>query len=177
MKRLLALLLMISQIGFGQEKLSKQPLLADSTVNLYAFVGQKISVTEFDPNKENDFSNPVKVDARTRDTIGNQRFLVMDRSFSCTYKVVQNVFNELKGDSIKFRTYDRYARPEFEEHPTLLLYISKSGDGTSFLHQKGQFDELVKNESGQWVGKNGASLEQLFNAKKKTVFKERRLFK
>src|SRR5688572_18056372 len=107
MKRLLAFFLMFSQVDLGQEKLIKQLLLADSTVNLYAFVGEKISLIEFDPNKENDFSSPIKVDATTGDTIGKKGFLVLDRNFSCAYKVVQNVFNELKEDSIRFRTYDR----------------------------------------------------------------------
>jgi hypothetical protein len=177
MTRLLFLFVMISQVTFGQEKLSKQPLLADSTVNLYAFVGEKISVVEFDPNKDGDPDAPNKVDTITGDTIGKRSFFIMDRHFYATYKVVHNVFNELKGDSIRFKAFDRYGRPAFELHPTVLLYISKSGDGKSFFHQKGQFDELVKNANGQWVGKNGESLEQLFNVKRKTVFKERGLFK
>lgn len=177
MKALLALLLIFSQVTIGQEKLGNQPLFADSSVNLYAFVGEKVTVVEYDPNKDGDPDAPNKVDAATGDTTVKKNFLVMDRHFYATYQVVHNVFNELKGDTIRFKAFDRYGRPAFEQHPTALLYISKSTDGKSFFHQKDQFDELVKNENGQWVGKNGESLEQLFDVKRKTVFKERRLFK
>src|SRR5687768_9044536 len=102
MKGLLAFCLILSQITFGQEKLSKQPLLTDSTVNLYAFLGEKISVVEYDINKDGDPDAPNIVDAAPGIT-SNRGFLVMDRHFYATYKVVHNVFNDLKRDTIRFK--------------------------------------------------------------------------
>jgi hypothetical protein len=176
MKRILYLLLIFSKVGFGQEKLNIRPVSLDSSVNLYAFVGHKGSIIEYDPNKEADPSNQNK---STPAGGGEKKrsFYNEHRHFYATYRLVQNVFNELEGDSVHFKAYERLVHPGFSPYSTVLLYVSKSSDAKSLYHQQGQFDELVKNDKGEWVGKNGESLKQLFEIKRKTVFKERGLFK
>jgi hypothetical protein len=177
MKELLAFSLILSQIAFGQGKSTKQSLLADSSVNLYAFVGEKIAVVKYDPNNAADPNVPNIVDTVIGNSNVKRSFLVLGHHFYATYKVMVNVFNDLKEDTVRFKTFDDQERPAFEKHRTVLLYIYKGDYVQSFYQQKGQFDELFKNDKGQWVGKNGESLEQLFDAKKKSVFKERGLFK
>ena len=166
--------MMVSQISFGQLKPESKPLLVDSSINLFAFVAQKISLEEFDPN----YKQPIKVevDSTTGDTIVTKRSFIMDNAFEVKYKIIQAVFNDLKTDTIVFKAYDHYGRPAFEMYSTVLLYISKSEDGSYYFHQKYQFDPLYKTKNRSWTGKNGESLQKLFNIKKKTVFKERGIF-
>lgn len=146
----------------------------DKTVNLFAFIGEKISVTEFDPNENN--NERIEIDSVTGDTI-IQRYYVMDQGFICKYKVLKNVFNQLDTDTIEFRAYDHYGRPGFENYERVILYISVSGDSSHYFHQKYQFDPVIKSPKGRWKGLNGESIEELLNKKKNDVFTDRELFK
>src|SRR5687768_1810237 len=176
MTRLLLLLLLLSQVSFGQSKTRKNfPI--DTSVNLFAFVGEKVSLTEYDPNASYNKPISIIIDTTTGDTIVQRRSYIMDNAFEGKYKVLQPVFNDLKTDTIVFKAFDHYGRPAFESHTPVLLYLSKSEDGSYYFHQKYQFDPLTKGKNGSWVGKNGESLQKLFNHKKKTVFKARGLFK
>jgi hypothetical protein len=170
MARLSILFLVFSVASFGQVSQKKSPLLADSSVNLYAFVGQKISLIEYDPNA--DYSKPmsIEIDSTSGDTLVRRRSYVMDKAFDADYKVVQALFNDLKTDTVSFKVFDHYGRPAFEKYSTVLLYISKSKDGTHYFHQKYQFDPLFRGKNGSWVGEHGESLEELFNQRKKTIF-------
>ncbi|RYE27428.1 MAG: hypothetical protein EOP48_34470, partial [Sphingobacteriales bacterium] len=141
MTKLLLLLLMLSQISFGQSKSEKRHLSIDTSKNLYAFVGQKISLVQYDPNS--DYNNPIniEIDASTGDTITmRKRSFVMDNAFEVRYKVLHAVYNDLRVDTITFRAYDHYGRPAFENYSTVLLYLSKSKDSSHYFHQKYQFD-------------------------------------
>jgi hypothetical protein len=175
MARISFLFLIISNSCFSQIKSKEVRMLVDTTVNLYAFVGQKISLVEYDPNK--DYSNPkgFEIDSTSGDTI-IRRSYIMDYAFDAKYRVFQGVFNDLKTDTVQFKAFDHYGRPGFEKYSTVLLYISKSEKGNFYFHQKYQFDPVFKGKNGEWVGKNGESLEQLFKEKKQTVFKERGIF-
>ena len=177
MVRLLFLSFIISQASFAQLNSGKSSLIIDSTVNLFVFVGQKISVNQFDANAN--YNQPIssEVDSATGETIVRKRSYIMDNAFEAKYKVIQSVFNDLRTDTIVFKAYDHYGRPGFENYSTVLLYISKSEDGSHYFHQKYQFDPLYKIKNNYWVGKNGESLQKLFNLRKEAVFKGRGLFK
>lgn len=146
--------------------------LEDDSVNLYAFVGEKISVIEFDPNENN---TRIEIDSITGDTIRRVSY-VMDYGFKNKYKVVKNVFNDLKTDTIEFVAYDHYGRPGFENYKNVILYISLNKEKGHFYHQKYQYDAVEKTKNGTWKGLNGESIEKLFNAKKKGVLTARGLF-
>lgn len=139
-------------------------------VNLYSFIGKKISVTEFNPDER---YNQIKVDSLTGDTIDyGGRF--MDRAFDAKYLVVEDIFNDLMVDTIDFIVFNHYGRPLFEDYEYVLLYLS-SYDGGFFL-QKYQFDIVEKSKAGVWRGEEGASIKSLFLQKKNGVLKARGVF-
>src|SRR5690606_25471942 len=121
----------------------------NKNVNLFAFVGKKISVIEFDPNSE-------QVDEKIYDPISGDSLIkksyIMDVGFRCKYAIIKNVFNNPKIDTIDFVAYDHYGYPGFAEYETVLLYVSKSTKGGYYFHQKYQFDYLKKNSNGQFYG-------------------------
>jgi hypothetical protein len=146
-------------------------------VNLFAFVGEKISIEEFYPNK----NNSVKVyDPVEKDTILRKKY-VIDRAFRVKYKILKKIFNDLKTDTIEFVAYDHYGTPNFEKCKNVILYISKSTDDNYYFHQKYQYDVVYKDKTNKWFGytnskkskkKKVISLETLFNNKRNGVFKE-----
>jgi hypothetical protein len=146
-------------------------------INLFAFIGEKVSIEEFDPNK----NNIVKVyDPVEKDTILKKKH-VMDRAFRVKYKILKKIFNDLKTDTIEFIVYDHYGSPNFEKYKNVILYISKSSDGNYYFLQKYQYDVVYKDDKGNWFGyiqnkkskkKKKVSLETIFNNKRNNVFKE-----
>lgn len=88
---------------------------------------------------------------------------VMDSGFKSKYKVVKNVFNNLKTDTIEFVAHDHYGRPRFENYKNVILYISLNKEKGNFYHQKYQFDPVEKTKNGIWRGLKGESIENLFN--------------
>ncbi|MFY1047859.1 hypothetical protein [Chryseobacterium sp. GP-SGM7] len=126
---------------------------ANKSINLYAFVGKKISVTEFDPNenKENELTGEYEIDEDTGDTLKIiRKHYIMDRAFKCKYQVLRKMFNYLESDTIEFIAYDHYGTPGFAESDSVILYISKSKDGSHYFHQKYQFDKVYVNKKGQY---------------------------
>jgi hypothetical protein len=147
--------------------------LEDKNVSLYAFIGEKISVEEFDPNEK---STRITINPVTKDTIRHVS-LITDYAYNVKYKIIKPIFNDLKVDTIEFVAYDHYGRPGFEKNKNVILYISKSEKGDYYVHQKYQYDPVVQNRKGIWKGENGKSIEKLFNTKKEGVFKARGIFK
>jgi len=158
-------------IGFPQKNSKEEFYQVNDSINLFVFIGEKILVTEFDPNLNN---KTIEIDSITGDTIIHT-IRVMDAGFNAKYKVVKNVYNNLKTDTIDFVAYDHYGRPGFEKFKTVLLYISKSDDGKYYFHQKYQYDPLIKTRKGIWNGRNRESISELFNSKKE-LFKARGIF-
>ncbi|MCX8531878.1 hypothetical protein [Chryseobacterium luquanense] len=126
---------------------------ANKNINLYAFVGKKISVTEFDPN-ENQEDVPTgeyEIDEEMGDTLKVvKRSYIMDNAFKCRYKVVKKMFNYLETDTVEFIAYDHYGTPGFAKRDTIILYLSKSKDGSHYFHQKYQYDHVYKNRKGHY---------------------------
>ncbi len=173
MKKIFPLIiLIIASCKSADLKKGAEFKLNNESVNLYAFIGEKISVTEFDPNENN---TRIEIDSISGDTIRRVRF-VMDNGFINKYKVVKNVFNDLKSDTIEFVAYDHYGRPGFENYKNVILYISLNKEKGNYYHQKYQFDPIEKTKNGTWKGLNGESVEKLFNEKKNGVLTARGLF-
>jgi len=171
----ISLLLLIVLMGCtsNKEYVSKIRYAANTNVNLYAFIGKKISVIEFDPNDPS--RDRIVIDSITKDTVRMRRY-VMDQGFKCKYQVLYKVFNNLNKSVVDFEAYDHYGRPGFENYDHVLLYLSVKSDSSGYFHQKYQFDPVKKNGDGTWTGLNGESIESLFKTKKKNVFSKRGLF-
>ncbi len=146
--------------------------IQDETINLYAFIGEKIDINQFDPNKGN---TQIEIDSITGDTITWMRYYVMDNGFKAKYKILSNVFNDLKKDTIDFLVYDHYGRPKFEDYKYVILYVSLDNEG-NYYHQKYQYDPVKKNKDGNWTGLKGESIDKLFLDKKNGVLKNRGVF-
>ncbi|WP_298239450.1 hypothetical protein [uncultured Algibacter sp.] len=146
--------------------------MANESVNLYAFIGEKISVIEFDPNENN---TRIEIDSITGDTIRKVSYS-MDYGFKNKFKVLGNVFNELKTDTIEFIAYNHYGRPKFENYKNVLLYISLNKEKGHYYHQKYQSDQVQKDKNGIWKGMNGESIKELFMEKRNGVLKARGIF-
>ena len=175
MKRLLQifgiLTVMISCKSTNLKKESEFKMSSDS-VNLYAFIGEKISVIEFDPNEK---SERMEIDSITGDTLIFKSW-VMDSGFKNKYKVIRNVYNELKTDTIEFLAYDHYGRPGFEKYKNVLLYLSYNKKKGNYYHQKYIFDPIEKNKKGIWNGVNGESVGKLFTKQKNGYLSARGVF-
>ncbi|WP_298115124.1 hypothetical protein [Flavobacterium sp.] len=188
MRNYIFILTLIVLFGCSTPKQLNDYYSEDKNINLYTFVGKKISVTEFDPNAEE--KGETIVDKVTGENQVRKSH-IMDLGFRCKYSVLKNVFNKLENDTIDFVAYDHYGNPRFSEYKTVLLYISKSTKGNYYFHQKYQFDYLEKTSDGKFYGytydrkekrkritfknKKIASIEDLFVKKKEEVFKS--LFK
>lgn len=137
----------------------------DKNLNLYAFIGKKISVEEILNNKQ-----------KIKDPNSNDSIIIinMDEAFICKYQILQNVFNKISKDTIEFEAYDHYGSPDFKNYEYVLLYLSKDTDG-KFTHMKYQFDALKFTNTG-FKGRNGKSIRKLFLNKKNTTLKERMNF-
>ncbi|WP_179315356.1 hypothetical protein [Winogradskyella undariae] len=146
--------------------------ISDDSVNLYAFIGKKISVLEFDPNENN-----TEV---VTDTVFGKVFkstpYIMDYAFKCKYRIEKNVFNELKTKTIDFVAYDHYGIAKFKNYKYIILYIPLDKEDGNYYHQKYQFDPVERTKNGTWQGLNGESIESLFNDKKNGVLTARSLF-
>lgn len=122
----------------------------NNAVNLYAFIGVKISIEEFDPNLNNKIKEKI-LDKETGDSLDVIKTqYVMDNAFRCKYKVIKNIFNDLPNDTIEFLAYDHYGKPNFSKRDTVILYISKSKDNSYYFHQKYQYDEVFKDNLGNY---------------------------
>ncbi len=133
---LIILTIFISCKTINTDAKSELPKI-DNSKNLYAFIGKKISVTEFDPNENMESK---VIDSITGETIILKSY-VMDNGFKCKYIVKQNLFNQIENDTIEFKAYDHYGRPGFENYDELVLYLSKDNEG-NYFHCKYQFESI-----------------------------------
>ena len=143
-------------------------------INLYVFIGKKISVTEFNPNKNWKNNNEFKIDSITGDTIF-KRVYVMDYGFKAKYSVKKNIFNTIQSDTVVFTVYDHYGRPNFENYDYVLLYLSKNDQG-NYYHQKYQYNPIKVRGKNKWSGLKGETIKSLFEEKKNGVLKAREVF-
>jgi hypothetical protein len=100
----------------------------------------------------------------------------MDYGFKNKYKIIKNVFNELKKDTIEFITFNHYGRPAYEKHKNVILYISFNKKKGEYYLQKYQSDPVEKTKKGTWKGLNGETINELFDKRKNGVLKARGIF-
>ena len=105
--------------------------LADSNQDLIVFVGEKITIDEFQPELE-----------------PGER--LMDGAFKAKYRIQQLVFGKYENPIIEFDVYDHYGRPPFEHYKNVLLFVSKSNN--TLYHEKYQYFPVYKTKSGSWAG-------------------------
>jgi len=144
------ILILVSLVLFGSCKMinnradSEIPII-DTTKNLYAFIGKKITVNEFDPNENN---TKIEIDSISGDTIWRHTY-VMDHGFKCKYVVKRNLYNQIENDTIEFKAYDHYGRPDFEDFDEVLLYLSKDEEG-NYFHCKYQYESIFLNSKKRY---------------------------
>ena len=148
MKNKIIIIVFLNFFFFANSQNKKNSYFNDQKINLFVFVAEKISIQEFDPNKNNTVK---EYDSIEKDTISRKRY-VMDRAFRVKYKILKNVFNDLKTVEIEFIVYDHYGKPNFEKSKNVMLYISKSSNNQNYFHQKYQYDEVNKDKNGNWFG-------------------------
>ena len=104
---------------------------AAATENLLVFVGEKISVEEFDPPRD-------------------PNVVLTDEAFHAKYRVLDVVYGLAPGEVVAFDAYDAHGTPEFAKYQHVLLFVSKDGD--RWVHQKYQFYPVFRTKSGVWAG-------------------------
>ena len=125
MKAQLYLLMLITLFQFKSQAQTEK-------VNLYAFVGKKISIEEFHPEKK-------------------EGQIIMDNAFKLKYEIIEEVFGHQTIDTIEFVAYDHYGKPPFSKYDFVLLYLSQSKDG-SWYHQKYMYDNVYLTKDKKWAG-------------------------
>lgn len=146
---LIVLFLLYSTFSFSQKKLTIDYFEENTKMNLFAFVGEKISIDEFNPNA-------VQEEKEEIDTITGEKFIrksfIMDNAFRLKYKVLKNLYNDLKIDTVEFVAYDHYGKPSFAEYEKVILYISKSQNNEYYVHQKYEYNEIYITKDKEWIG-------------------------
>jgi hypothetical protein len=118
---LITIMLLSTAIAKGQTEMNR----------LFVFVGEKISVTPFDP--------------KAPETI------IMDNAFKAKYKIIETVFGNYGNDTIEFEVYDHYGDPAFSRFDFALLYVSRGKDGKLY-HEKYMYSDVYKTIDGRWAG-------------------------
>ena len=148
-RNLTILLLILFSFSYSQKALKIDYYQENENLNLFAFIGEKISIEEFDPNVIKE--KKIEIDPENGDTIIRKSF-IMDRAFKLKYKVIRNLYNDLKVDTIEFVAYDHYGEPSFATLKNVILYISKSEDKSFYYHRKYEFNEIQKTKKNEWIG-------------------------
>ena len=123
----------------------------NDSINLYAFVGEKISVIEFNPNEKSEEIIENGIDEETGDSIKIiRKEYVMDNAYYCKYKVLKKLFNYLPNDTMEFVAYDHYGKPGFAQKDTVILYLSQNKETGNFYQRKYQYDYVSKDKNGNF---------------------------
>ena len=85
MKKIILSILFINfcHIGFSQSKIDFYE--TNEKIDLFAFIGEKISIKEFDPNKNNGFR---EYDSVKKDSVLRTKYII-DRAFRVKYKIIK----------------------------------------------------------------------------------------
>ena len=94
---------------------------------LLIFIGEKIEVTEMEPDRQ--VLPYVKIKAK--------------------YKVIDVICGNYNKDEITFIAYDHYGLPPFTEQENSILYINIEKD--TFYHEMYLYDALYKTKEGEWA--------------------------
>lgn len=142
-------------------------IIKNDSINLYAFIGKKIKFSQTLPDEIKQW---FEIDSITKDTIRykTQNF---DSKFEAKYKVVKNLFNDLKTDTIDFIVYDHFSLQRVDSSEYVILYIFLDKKSGIYYNYKYQFQPIEKANDGTYIGKNGESITELLNEKKNLISK------
>lgn len=98
--------------------------------SLYVFVGEKIKVHKFKPKLK-------------------KGHFLMDGAYKAKYRIIQNIYGDYKGKTIKFEAYDHYGVPAFSKYKNVMLFVSKSNG--KLYHEKYQYFDVYKTKKGKWA--------------------------
>lgn len=98
--------------------------------NLYVFVGEKISVEQFEPELE-------------------EGVIMMDKSFRARFKVLKPVYNNLPADTLEFLSYVHLGEPLFSHFEHSIIFVIKSNEG--YIHARYLSSPVYKTENGKWA--------------------------
>lgn len=73
--------------------------------------------------------------------------VLMDAQFIAKYKVLENLYGDIKKDSVTFYVFDHYGWPKFKDYEKLVLYVNKYCD--IYVHEKYQYQPLLKTKNGK----------------------------
>jgi hypothetical protein len=137
--------IILSQINNGNEPINNWKE-KNSKKEIFAFIGEKISIEDYKrPMPEDDY----KISA-SGDSIKTLSYLRMDNGYKAKYKVIKNIHNEIKTDTIEFIAFDHYGTPTFSKCENALLFLFKEKE--AFYHFKYQYFEVFKTDEGKWAG-------------------------
>jgi hypothetical protein len=110
--------------------------------SFYVFVGEKIDVKEFEIKDDIDSTSipgaKIKLDV-----------IHFDQGFKATYRIIENVFNHYKKDTIEFEAYDHYGIPAFSKFKDVLLFVFKKD--VKMYHVKYLYSDVYLAKDGRWA--------------------------
>lgn len=74
----------------------------------------------------------------------------MDHEYEATFRVLKSIYGDYKKETIKFAVFNHYGKPRFSNFKHSLMFVSQGEDG-AFYHEKYQFFDVYKTESGRWA--------------------------
>lgn len=99
--------------------------------NLFVFVGEKIDLVKTAP--------PCK------------GCVSLDLHYAATYRILETVYGQAPGDTIRFNVADHYGVPLLSELGTVLLFVTRKPNG-AWGHVKYLFVTVYQTVDGKWVG-------------------------
>lgn len=147
-------------------------ILKNDSINLYAFIGKKISVEDAYEEIKYFF----EIDKKTGDTIYSKTTNFFQRHIG-SYEVIKNVYNDLRRDTIVFMGYDHFGNPKFKAYDYVLLYLTFNESDSTYYHDKNQYQVVKQTKDGHWIGENGETLAALFEKNNYLIEKSRIIFK
>lgn len=97
---------------------------------LYVFIGEKIAVKSTDAYYCGNVS-------------------IRDSRYQAKYKVIKNMYGDLKQDTVDFTVYDHYSDPKFVEYKYVMLFVSEHCG--KLIHEKYQFFDVYPTADGGWA--------------------------
>lgn len=111
-------------------------VFAEEEKKLFIFIGEKISVVEFDPEPEQPNEN-------------GDVLTLMDSAFKAKYEIIKDFSGNLPAKYIEFEAYDHYGYPRFATFQYVLLFVSQYEN--QLYHVKYQHFDVYKSKDGRWA--------------------------
>jgi len=77
------------------------------------------------------------------------RVNTLDGRYQAKYKVLKNIYGDLKMDTVDFTVYDHYGMPKFSKYKYVMLFVSDHCG--KLIHEKYQYYDVYPTEDGRWA--------------------------